>query len=621
MLRNAIVALIAFLVFWSLIVAITAGIDLRPYGIPFKSTDAGRPAAAALALAAAYVVAFRGDARRQLARADGTARPMLLRLGRHASAVALAAALAIGFIGVKYGQLVAGGSDSYGYVSQADLFLAGDLITEQPIATQVPWPQAEAAFAPLGYRPAVAPPGAIVPTYAAGLSVLMAIGKAVAGACGPFLVTPILGGLMVWLTYWLGAMLWSPLLGLVAALLMATSPTFLFMLMNPMSDVPVSACFTAGLVAALSRWRARAFWTGVFVSLAIFIRPNLVPIGAVYLGWLVFQTRDWRQRWRTSVWFGIGGLPLILAVAIVNTHLYGAPWKSGYGSLDQYYAWGHIATNLKQYPAWLLETESPLVVLAALPFVLLGRVDASRRAPLVFLLLFVTAVWLSYLFYTPFDVWWYLRFLLPAFPPMFVMLSIGAALVLTRVARLQSVMTLGAIVAVVVFAIRVNDVRERALLTLWRGGVVYASAAEYVRTQLPANAVVLTVQHSGSIRYYADRLTLRWDLLPAEWWPRALDVLTERGYRPYLLVSVFEEEQLRRQFGFSDAEDGPGTLVALMSDPDQLRLYDPLRLSGSRPDAITAVVSCPCGLVPVAAAQLDKSGGNYPIPAIARIAQ
>ena len=182
-------------------------------------------------------------------------------------------------------------------------------------------------------------------------------------------------------------------------------------------------------------------------------------------------------------------------------------------------------------------------------------------------------------------------------------------------------MTLGAIVAVVVFAIRVNDVRERALLTLWRGGVVYASAAEYVRTQLPANAVVLTVQHSGSIRYYANRLTLRWDLLPAEWWPRALDVLTERGYRPYLLVSVFEEEQLRRQFGFSDAEDGPGTLVALMSDPEQLRLYDPLRLSGSRPDAITAVVSCPCGLVPVAAAQLDKSGGNYTIPAIARIAQ
>ena len=77
-----------------------------------------------------------------------------------------------------------------------------------------------------------------------------------------------------------------------------------------------------------------------------------------------------------------------------------------------------------------------------------------------------------------------------------------------------------------------------------------------------------------------------------------LDVLSERGYRPYFLISVFEEEQLRRQFGFSSVEDGPGTLVARMSDPEELRLYDPLRLSGGRPDTMAPVVPCPCGIAP-----------------------
>jgi hypothetical protein len=597
-LHRAILALIAVLALWSLTVAVTAGFDLRPYGVPFKSTDPDRPAAAALALAAAYALAFRDDTRRHLAWVDVRARPLLHDVERRAPYIALAVALAIAFLGVKYGQPVAGGSDSYGYVSQADLFLARDLITEQPIATQVPWPDADATFAPLGYRPAAEVRGAIVPTYSAGLSVLMAIGKAIAGACGPYLVVPLLGGLMVWMTYWLGAMLWSPLLGLGAALLMATSPAFLFMLMNPMSDVAVSAVFTAALVTALSPWRTRAFWTGVLVSIAIFIRPNLVPLGAVYLGWLVLRAPGWNDRWRAALWFSAGGLPLILVIAALNNHLYGAPWNSGYGSLDQYYSWSYWIQNLVHYSRWLFETETAIVLLAAVPLVMVRRIEPGLRAALALLMVFAAAVWLAYLFYTPFDAWWYLRFLLPAFPAMFVLALIGGVLLVTRVVRVPSVATLGIVIAVIVFALRVNDVRDRALLTLYRGAIVYASAADYVRTRLPDNAVIITVQHSGSIRYHAKRLTMRWDQLAPAWWPRALDVLAERGYRPYLLISFFEEAQLRRQFGFSEAEDGPGTLVAVMTDPDQIRIYDPLRESTGPPATIPIVIPCPCGVSP-----------------------
>jgi hypothetical protein len=310
------------------------------------------------------------------------------------------------------------------------------------------------------------------------------------------------------------------------------------------------------------------------------------------------RAQGWNDRWRAALWFGIGGLPLILVVAAVNDHLYGAPWNSGYGSLDQYYSWSFWLTNLTQYARWLFETETAIVLLAFVPLLLLRRLEAGLRGALAFVMVFVTAVWLAYLFYAPFDAWWYLRFLLPAFPAIFVLASIGGVLLLTRVVRIRSVTTLGVVVAIVVFALRVHDVRDRALLTLYRGAIVYASAAEYVRTQLPGNAVIITVQHSGSIRHHADRLTMRWDQLAPEWWPRALDVLTAQGYRPYFLISFFEEAQLRRQFGFSDAEDAPGTIVAVMDDPEKIRIYDPLRQTSAAPAMIPIVVACPCGVSP-----------------------
>lgn len=593
MLRRAILALIAFLAIWSLIVAVTAGIDLRPYGLPFKSTDPDRAAYAALALMLAYGAVYRTWTLRHVASLERRAQPVVANIGRLGPWLAAMLACITLALGVVYAVAVAGGSDSWGYISAADLWLAGDLVTEQPIATEVPWPDADWTFAPLAYRPALTP-GAIVPVYAPGLSMLMAIAKRLIGECGPYLIVPILGALIVWLTYWLGAHLGSPLLGLASSALMATSPTFMFMLMNPMSDVPVSAFFLAGIVLALSRVRGRAAWTGVLVSVAVLIRPNLVPVGAVFLGLLIARAER-ERRWRTAVLFGAGGLPLVLAIAAINNYLYGAPWKAGYGGLDQFYAWGHLFTNLSQYSGWLLRTETPVVLLSFVPFLLLRRLEADRRVAVIALASFVALIWLSYLFYTPFDAWWYLRFLLPAFPVMLVMAALGFSLLIERLGGAQRAAILGLALAVPIFALRISTIREESILQLWRGGVVYLSAAEYVRDHLPSNAVIMTVQHSGSIRYYADRLTLRWDILPPEWWPRALDILTERGYRPYFLVSVFEEAQLRRRFGFPSAADGPGTIVALMDDPEQVRIYDPLRRSDGRPATIPQVVPCPCG--------------------------
>jgi hypothetical protein len=586
--RRALIALIAISIVWALAVALTGGIDLRPRGIPFKSTDSDRATILVLVLVLAYALAYREQTRSHLRWVDAQM-PLAVRwIERRApglAAIISAGVLAVGYV---YGVHVAGGSDSYGYISQADLWLAGDLIVEQPLVGRLPWPNADWSLAPLGYRPT--PDGsAIVPTYSYGLPVLMAIGKLLAGICGVYLVTPLLGALAVAMTYVLGAQVSSRTTGVVAAALLGTSPAFLFMQMNPMSDVPVSAMFAAGVVLTLSRLRWAPFWTGVVVSMAIFVRPNLVPLGAVFLGWFVIRPGTWRERLRAVAGFGAGGFPLVAAVAATNAQLHGAPWQSGYGSLADYYAWDYVLTNLPYYTTQVLRTETPFVVLLAVPLVMLRRIDAERRARLTFLYVFAGGVWLSYLFYVPYDAWWYLRFYLPAFPPMFVLALVGYGQWLGG--RNDRRALAFALVVVVVIGMRAASVRDLAILHLWQEGTVYTSAARYVQTELPANAVILTVQHSGSMRYYADRLTVRWDWIAAEWWPRALNALVQLGYRPYLLVSHFEEATLRSQFSLGEAADAPGTIVA---ESLGVVLYDPLREYVGDRQVIPTVVSCPC---------------------------
>jgi hypothetical protein len=592
--RKALIALLALSAVWALAVVMTGGIDLRPHGIPFKSTGADRPSLLLLVLALVYVAVYRDHARAHLRHLEHHARAWRAVADRRAGAVAVILSLIVCGAGVVYGVHVAGGSDSYGYISQADLWLAGDLVTEQPMVRQVPWPDAPQTLTPMGYRP-TADGTATVPTYSYGLPLMMAAAKLVAGMCGLYLVTPLLGALTVGMTYLLGARVWSRGVGLAAAALMATSPAFLFMQMNPMSDVPVSGLFTAALVLSLSGVRSAAFWTGLVVSLAILVRPNLVPLGIVFVAWFAARADGWRSRLREVISFGIGGLPLIAGIAITNTVLHGAPWSSGYGPIDAYYAWGYLLSNVKHYGASLIETETPFVLLAVVPVVMLRRFEGDQRARVAFILLFAVALWLCYAFYTPYEAWWYLRFYLPAFPPLLVLAVIGCRQLLRGMAGGTRVVMMAAIL-VVVLALRVQWVQASPIFRLWESGVEFTSPAEYVRTRLPSNAVILTVNHSGSVRYYANRMTIRWDWIGQEWWPRALHVLRDMGYRPYLLTSRFEEPSLRRHFKFGDHEDAPGIVVAEMPSPFNVVLYDPLREHGSPREAMPVVVSCPCAI-------------------------
>lgn len=169
---------------WAAFVLATGGIEWRIAGVLFRSKDPGRALAVAVALLLFHAFVFRRSFAADADRLVSIARRILPGL-------ALGCALVLAVEAVRYGVFTAGGSDSWGYVSQAYGWTSGTLPWAEPIPISVPWPSGDASLSPLGYRPGPQP-HTMVPTYAPGLPLMMAAALAF-GACGPFLVVPACG--------------------------------------------------------------------------------------------------------------------------------------------------------------------------------------------------------------------------------------------------------------------------------------------------------------------------------------------------------------------------------------------------------------------------------------------
>lgn len=450
-------------------------------------------------------------------------------------------ALAVVVTGFAWNTRVAAGSDAYGYVSQADLWLRGDLHIDQSFGAAVPWPLARWTFTPLGYRPE--PVGfRIVPVYAPGLPMLMAIAKAVIGQCGLFLIVPLSGGVLVFATFLIGTRIGRPLVGVAASALVATSPAVLYMLMAPMSDVPAAAAWAVAVASVLLNTMAGAAVAGLASALAILIRPNLAPLAALLAAWMV-----WRQgaRSRALVFTLVASIGAV-GVAVVNARLYGSPLASGYGDLSTAFSFSYVLPNLNHYLTWLASAETVFatagLVSLAVPSPLVWRTSQSSDARIL-LALFAAAVWASYLLYVEYDAWWYLRFLLPSWP----MMAIGTASFLASAwhCRRRVGRPVAAVVLVGICAAHLIQANRRGTFDAARGEAKYVEAARVVESLTLPDAVVIAAVHSGSLRYYAGRLTLRWDYVDPSWLDRVVEWLAAHGHHPYLLLEEAEIAALR----------------------------------------------------------------------------
>jgi hypothetical protein len=185
---------------WSVTLALTGGFEITIGPLSFSSHDPWRPAAGgALALALFRLLGGRLRAPEPFM--------WIMRHGAWARIrpwhLAAVLALAVAIVGALFTSTVAGGSDSYGYVSQAALWRQGRLVQDQLWALEAPWPRAQQTFAPLGYRPST-DDRSIVPVYSIGLPLLMAAAQTLAGTTAAFWVAPVAGGLVVWMTFLVG---------------------------------------------------------------------------------------------------------------------------------------------------------------------------------------------------------------------------------------------------------------------------------------------------------------------------------------------------------------------------------------------------------------------------------
>ena len=479
----------------------------------------------------------------------------------------LAVLITVASVGTAFSfrESTAGGSDAFSYVTQADLWLARapKLRIEMPIAGAAPWPNALETFTPFGYR-MTADHRAVVPVTAPGLPILMAAFASVAGYCAMFSVVPLTGGLLVWSTFLIGRRLGSQGVGLAAAWLVATSPTFLAMSKWIMSDVPAAAFWALAIAALLRRSRASAFAAGLSASAAILIRFNLLLIGGVLTAWMIWRELRAPADGRASrvAAFAAGLLPGCVAMAGINSWLYGSPAASGYGDLSNLFSAGNVGINLRHYAAWLAGTQTPLVIAGVasllVPWSRVWPTPDSRAAARL-LAAVITTVVVIYAAYTPFQEWWYLRFLLPGWPAIFI----GTA-------------------ALVIVALGLYGIRTARRLGVYppgEGERRYATIAELVARVTPPSAAIMTTAHVGPLRYYGGRLTVRYDVLDPAWLDRALEWMERMGRRPYILLEEQEVEEFTRRFGPSSQIGRLGMTPVLIYEAYQIGgrvfLFDP----------------------------------------------
>jgi len=275
-------------------------------------------------------------------------------------------------------------------------------------------------------------------------------------------------------------------------------------------------------------------------------------------------------------------------MALVNASLYGSATTSGYGSLDGFFSVAHILPNLRNYSAWLVESQTPLVALGLVALVLPARWLAKRQ-PLTdvsLLLVMAGGVAALYLPYMVFDAWWYLRFFLPAWP----VLAIGTAWLVTNTTG-RTYGRAGLAVLLAVGAWGLAYAHRHAAFSVGWGDLRYVSAAHVVREITSPGSVILSMQHSGSLTYYGGRHTLRYDWIEPHRLDSVVRWLKDGGRDVYILIEEWEAEGFRARFkGSTHGALAEESLVFRQNVGTRVFLFDTRSHLGEMPRTITEFV-------------------------------
>ena len=442
----------------------------------------------------------------------------------------------------------AGGLDSYGYVSAAEAILRARLVEPLPATGETAGIAADARV-PLGWT-LTRDVSAAAPGFPLGFPIVLAAARAIGGREAMFHVGPVLGIATVMIAFWLArrvaitAGVWT---GALAAVLVGANPVFFNMAIQPMSDVPatfwivtaVAGVCAAGLVRdndESTHSRVAAVVGGAAASMATLTRPPLlIPI-------VVLIALYWWWGGLKRVWlFAATAAAGLMVLFGLQWHMYGNPLVSGHGGTRDLFAVEALTTNLANHVKGLIKVNTPLLPATVVCAVLYGHVRFALLSVAVFI-----AVAVPYLFYVVrFDDWEMLRFLLPGLALLFVAAADGTIALLRRVVASRWIPASALAVAATYALWSYAFVARQATFDVRRMEAKYPLAGEMVARRTPPDAIVLAVQHSGSLRYYANRATLRWDRISAD----QLERLLTSGPPLYVLFDDRgEQETFRSRF-------------------------------------------------------------------------
>ena len=441
---------------------------------------------------------------------------------------------ALAILLVAYGALlfthlcdIAGGSDSSGYLNEARMIVSGRTAERIDALDRFHLDDSVAdVFVPLGYDVMPLHRRMMVPTYPPGLPMHMALFTLIGGDRAVFSVVPLAAIAAIALMSLLARMLldsWS--LAIASAVALASCAVFVFHALQPVSDVLVTMWSIAAIAAALHARRAGDRWgalAGAAFAIGIWIRPsNILLAPALFIA---------LPKRKHAV---IAAAIVLASLLIWNARLYGAPLRTGYGSIAQYLSLDYFPARSLHYLRWTAALLSP--------FVLLGAIDSTIRAPRDRIQLMLALWWwpyfLFYCFFSSYESWSYTRFLLPAYPALIVSALMMARRVSPRAAP--------AVVACAMIAYAIFFTRRLDVLHIKRVESIYPEVLRWSDAQIPRDALVVAMQLSGARKYDRGEWSLRW-----EWLDRERVQKIERAVPPqrwYAVLWPFEVDEVLRR--------------------------------------------------------------------------
>jgi hypothetical protein len=193
----------------------------------------------------------------------------------------------------------------------------------------------------------------------------------------------------------------------------------------------------------------------------------------------------------------------------------------------------------------------------------------------MFALAFDAMLFLSYLLYSPFDNWTYTRFLLPGIP-LLVLLGAWALFSLARQLRSPAaqVVAVGVLVCIglgwVDYAVQERVFRTEQVESR------YIAVGKYVALSTPEQTLVISMQHSGSVRYYGNRKTLRYDWMNGRTLTDAIDWMKSTNRPALIVLEDWEEPRFRTRFQGQAWGSLDWPPRAEFDSSPRVRVYDPL---------------------------------------------